>query len=76
MRKLVLLILLLAFAMQGCKKMDPMTDLDSVIVSAEDFIAEAEDFGSQTKTSLASPRKVVWSEEDQIAIFQGSSLEL
>ena len=74
MRKSVLLILLLAFAMQGCKKMDPMTDLDSVIVSAEEFIAEAEDFGPQTKTSLATSRKVVWSEEDQIAIFQGCSL--
>ena len=74
MRKSVLLILLLAFAMQGCMKMDPMTDLDSVIVSAEDFIAEAEDFGPQTKTSLATSRKVVWSEDDQIAIFQGSSL--
>ena len=74
MRKFVFLILLLAFAMQGCKKMDPMTDLESVIVSAEDFIAEAEDFGSLTKTSLTSSRKVVWSEDDQIAIFQGSSL--
>ena len=74
MKKSVLLILALAFVMYGCKKMDPMTDLDSVIVSAEDFIAEAEDFCPQTKTSLATSRKVVWSEDDQIAIFQGSSL--
>ena len=74
MKKSVLLILALAFVMYGCKKMDPMTDLDSVIVSSEGYIAEAEDFGSQTRTSLSTSRKVIWSEEDQIAIFQGSSL--
>ena len=38
------------------------------------FIAEIENFGVQTKTSLNENNFIEWSENDRIAVFQGSTV--
>ena len=42
--------------------------------SSEDYTASVESFESQTKTSMTSEKYVVWSQNDRLAIFQGSTL--
>lgn len=56
------------FTLAGCQQeqFDDRRDLDN-------FYASVETFGSDTKTALGESRSVVWSAEDRIAIFEGSS---
>ena len=43
--------------------------------NAPEFTAKIESFDAETKTALANGNSVVWSAQDQIAIFQGTSTQ-
>ena len=72
MKKLFFLLPVVVLVMVGCRN----TDLEpySNLISESDFSAVIENFESHTKTALGPDRIVIWSENDQIAIFQGSTL--
>lgn len=72
MKKLFNLIPIIVLALVGCQNIELMPDSD--VLQKSEFSAQVEVFDVQTKTSLGQNRMVVWSENDQIAIFQGSSL--
>lgn len=72
MKKLFHLIPIMVLALVGCQNIELMPDSD--VLQKSEFSAQVEVFDVQTKTSLGQNRMVVWSENDQIAIFQGSSL--
>jgi hypothetical protein len=55
----------------GCQQIEPIIMED--ILDDETFAAATEGFGTETKTSLDQSNTVVWSSDDQIAIFMGSS---
>ena len=64
------LILSLALAIVACQQEELMQP--EVASSADDFVASVEDYSSATKTSLNEHNCVIWSENDQISIFNGS----
>ena len=68
MKKITLSLALAAIAVASCQK--PETSLPV----SEQFTATVESFESQTKTSMTSEKYVVWSQNDRLAIFQGSTL--
>ena len=63
---LAAMLLLLA----GCQK----PELVDTVGDNSAFEASFEAFDCQTKTSMNSSRKLVWSKGDRLAVFQGSSL--
>jgi hypothetical protein len=62
-------VMLLAIA--ACQQAEPLVKPEAVTGPA--FTAQIEAFDAETKTALANGNSVVWSAEDQIAIFQGSA---
>lgn len=54
--------------MAACQKSE------TAIPVSEQFTATVESFESQTKTSMTQEKYVVWSQNDRLAIFQGSTL--
>lgn len=58
----------MAVALAGCQ--------ETIVLSekAETFEAIAEGFESNTKTSIGEQKNIQWSENDQLAIFQGCSI--
>lgn len=54
----------------GCQKSEP----SSQSVSGDVFTASVETFDAQTKTAMTPEKQIVWSENDRLAIFRGSSL--
>ena len=68
MKKITLSLAVAAIAMASCQK--PETALPV----AEQFSASVESFESPTKTSMTPEKYVVWSQNDRLAIFQGSTL--
>ena len=56
----------------SCHKVEPLTETH--ILVGPQFTASVEDFGAESKTALSYGNSVVWSSEDQIAVFQGTSV--
>ena len=72
MKRVILVLAILATIVAGCHT-EPMTEqMSSDKVTA--FEASTEVFSSHTKTTMTSDKKIVWSADDEIAIFQGSTL--
>ena len=70
MKKIIISALLMA-ALTGCQE-----TIENVapVAKAEVFEAVVEEFTADTKTSLTGLNNVVWSEGDNLAIFQGCSV--
>lgn len=68
MKRIIYFGILAALSLTACQQenFEPIEDLV--------FSATIEEFGGLTKTSLNSANSVVWSENDEIAIFQGWTL--
>ena len=72
MKKLLtILCTTLLLALTGCQHEEPLVEPETV--TGQEFNAQIEEFNAATKTELANNNSVVWSEGDQIAIFQGTS---
>ena len=54
----------------GCQK----SELESPFGNELPFVASVEAFSSQTKTAMNSDRQVLWTANDRVAIFRGSTL--
>ena len=67
--KRIFTLILLAVA---CQQVEPLTEPE--VMTGPEFSAQIEEFGGETKTALAYGNSVVWSEGDQLAIFQGESV--
>lgn len=74
MKKLLsTLIAISAFA--GCQREDMFVESEEgQIAFGPEFTAQIEAFGAETKTELSGGNSVVWSEGDQLAIFQGKDV--
>ena len=73
MRKLfTILLATLALMAVSCQQVEPLVEAD--VVCGPEFSAQADEFNTLTKTSLANGKSVVWSSGDQLAIFQGRSV--
>ena len=70
MKKITLSLTMAALAIASCQK--PETDI--TVSEKESFKASVESFTTPTKTSMTEEKTVVWSEDDRLAIFQGSAL--
>ena len=68
MKKITLSLALMAIAVASCQKSEIAFPV------SEQFTATVESFESQTKTSMTPEKYVVWSQNDRLAIFQGSTL--
>ncbi len=66
--KRITFFMMMAVALAGCQ--------ETIVLSekAETFEAIAEGFESNTKTSIDEQKNIRWSENDQLAIFQGCSV--
>ena len=62
-------VMLLVIA--ACQQVELLVEPGAVI--GPDFTAHIETFDAETKTALANGKSVVWSTDDQIAIFQGNA---
>ena len=72
MKKLfTLLFSVLLLSLTACHQVD--LPEEPVRVDGPEFTAKIEAFDADTKTALANGNTVVWSDEDQIAAFQGTS---
>ena len=60
----------LLLAVTACQQMEPLVE-PGVVIGPE-FIVRIEEFDPETKTALDG-NSVVWSAEDQIAVFQGAA---
>lgn len=69
--KRIIISMLIASALIGCQ--EQIEELNSAS-KAEVFEAYIEEFTTATKTSLTQTNNVVWSENDHVVIFQGSSI--
>ena len=63
-------ILSLAFVLFACQERefsveDPVNQV---------YTSSTENYGADTKTSITSDLRIIWSENDRIAIFRGSTL--
>lgn len=65
------LILSMALAFASCQQEELAQQ--EVIASPEDFVATVEEYPGATKTSLNEKNQILWSEDDQISIFNGST---
>lgn len=72
MKKLfTLLFSVLLLSLTACHQVD--LPEEPVRVDGPEFTAKIEAFGADTKTALANGSSVVWSDDDQIVVFQGTS---
>lgn len=73
MKKLLtILCTTLLLTIIGCQHDEPMVEPE--VAKEQEFTAKIEGFVANTKTQLANRNSVVWSKDDQIAIFQGASV--
>lgn len=70
MKKIAFMLALSAAVLASCQKNEEM----ALVLENEVFTASVESFDAQTKTSMTQDRQVVWSQDDRLAIFQGSTL--
>lgn len=68
MKRITLSLAVMAIAAASCQKPE------AAFPVAEQFTATVESFESPTKTSMTPEKYVVWSHNDRLAIFQGSTL--
>ena len=68
MKKITLSLAVAVIALASCQKPE------AALSVAEQFSALVESFESPTKTSMTPEKYVVWSQNDRLAIFQGSTL--
>ena len=68
MKKLITAASVVVLALTGCQE-ERFEDPGN----SDNYFASVETFGSDTKTALGENRSVVWSAEDRIAVFEGSS---
>lgn len=68
MKRITLSLAVMAIAAASCQKPE------AAFPVAEQFTATVESFESPTKTSMTPEKYVVWSQNDRLAIFQGSTL--
>ena len=72
MKKIFLSLAMSVMAVAACQK--PEIDQQFSEDEHATFTASVESFDSQTKTSMTPEKHVVWSQNDRLAIFQGSTL--
>lgn len=70
MKKIAFMLAMSALLLASCQKNDEL----SLVSENEVFTASVESFDAQTKTSMTQNRQVVWSSNDRLAIFQGSTI--
>jgi len=70
MKKIAFMLALSAAVLASCQK----NEETALVLENEVFTASVESFDAQTKTSMTQDRQVVWSQDDRLAIFQGSTL--
>lgn len=70
MKKIAFMLALSVAVMASCQKNEELP----IVSEKEVFTASVESFDAQTKTSMTQDRQVVWSQDDRLAIFQGSTL--
>ena len=68
MKKVIFSFAFLAALLAGCQRPELVEQVD-----APTFLADVEEFGSRTKTSMTSERKVIWTKNDRVAIFHKST---
>ena len=68
MKKLITAASVVVLALTGCQE-----ERFEGPGNSDNYFASVETFGSDTKTALGENRSVVWSAEDRIAVFEGSS---
>ena len=64
------LIIALAVTFAACQQEEITNNQENI--SAENFIAQTEEYSSQTKTSLNDTHMILWSANDEISIFNGN----
>lgn len=69
MKKITFMLAMSALVLASCQKNEELP----LASENEVFTASVESFDAQTKTSMTQDRRVVWSQDDRIAIFQGST---
>ena len=69
--KKVVICTIMSLVLTNCQNIieEPLSGIDSF-----SFFASTEDFSSKTKTHIDDNNNILWSPNDQLAIFQGSSL--
>ena len=72
MKKFIIAMMSVLFLMVGCQV--EVIENSSEDNSVADFIAISESFDRNTKTTLGENNNILWSEGDQIAIFQGCNI--
>ena len=70
MKKITLTLTLAALTIASCQK----PETDTTFSDKESFTASSESFSTPTKTSMTPEKYVVWSQNDRLAIFQGSAI--
>lgn len=70
MKKIAFMLALSVAVLVSCQK----NEETALVLENEVFTASVESFDAQTKTSMTQDRQVVWSQDDRLAIFQGSTL--
>lgn len=70
MKKIAFMLALSVAVLTSCQK----NEETALVLENEVFTASVESFDAQTKTSMTQDRQVVWSQDDRLAIFQGSTL--
>ena len=69
MKNIILLFITTAALLTGCQKAE-YNSMDG----SDIFTASIDEFGTQTRTTMTYDRQVVWSSEDQLAVFQGKTV--
>lgn len=69
MKNIIFLFITTAAVLVSCQKAEYNSAYESDI-----FTASIDEFGTQTRTAMTYDRQVVWSIEDQLAIFQGKTV--
>ena len=70
MTKIAFMLAMSAAVLASCQKNEELP----IVSENEVYTASVESFDAQTKTSMTQDRQVVWSQDDRLAIFQGSTL--
>ena len=70
MKKIIYGLLFLAIACSCQKSIENINNVDEI----EQFIAEIETISGKTKTAMDDNNNIVWTESDQLAIFQGYNI--
>lgn len=72
MKKSIIALASLVAVVAGCQ----MEDVNELLQAdgTDSFVVSTEAFVQETKTAMTARREVVWSEDDRVAVFQGSTI--